>query len=123
MFFKKNRAPRQRMIPRFTERGIRCGPASLHDLKTFVEKADLGRSDFYLTVWMAMMDRERLRIFNEKCGGALTEHLKTKGVDELFLIELHGHKRREGKTFFYTFIGHDALHAGRSISRGNNASR
>lgn len=72
-------------------------------------KADYGMIAFYQTLWQSLMDQERFQYFNLNYGGQLSEHLKTKGVDEPFLIEYPGRKQTRGKLYFYTFIGRDAL--------------
>ncbi|MEM4246464.1 MAG: hypothetical protein QW390_04120 [Candidatus Bathyarchaeia archaeon] len=77
-----------------------------------VEKADYGRSAFYLTLWMGLMDQERFQQFNLTHGEPLGRHLREKGVDEHFMVRFPM-GRKANPQGFHTFIGKDALEAWR----------
>jgi hypothetical protein len=111
-FFLHNRAP----LPRDPFRIKATRPPvrallSISDLRTLINAADLGMKAFYLTLLQSAMDQERFQYFNIHFAKALADHLKEKGVNEPFMIELPGRKQSLDKTPFYTFIGRDALEA------------
>ncbi len=113
-FFRRNRAalPEDDFNLKPTREPTQ-GRLSLKVIKSLVSVSDFSMKPFYLTLFMGILDLERFSLFNRKCGVAPTEHLKTKGVDEPFMIEYHGRKQSKNKTRFYTFIGRDALVAWR----------
>lgn len=78
-------------------------------IKDLIDNSEFDMKAFYLTLFMGFMGIGEFLQFNEKYAKMLTDHLKTKGVDEPLLIEFPGRKSTKGKSWFYTFIGHDAL--------------
>jgi hypothetical protein len=87
------------------------GKLSLDAIKSLVGAADLDMKCVYLSLFMGILDQERFSQFNQNYGGALSEHLKSKGVDEPFFIEFSGRKQSKHKVRFYSFLGRDALAA------------
>ena len=112
VFFKKNRAALPdddfKINP---NREPVAGRLTVDHIRSLISNASGPMRPFYLTLWMGLIDCERFRIFNEKCGGSLAKHLKEYGVDEPFMFEYSGRKQSRGKTRFYTFLGRDALSA------------
>jgi hypothetical protein len=81
----------------------------LDTIKTLISVSPLEGKAVYLSLFQGILDLERFRLFNEKYGFALGEHIKTKGIDEPFCFEFFGRKGSKNKTTFYTFVGHDCL--------------
>ncbi len=115
MFFKSSRASLPADVKPVIKATKECVQGNLTPeiIRKLVNAADLDFKAVYLTYWMGILDTARFLYFNERYGGALAEHLQTKGVDEPFRMEFPGRKKNLNKVQYHTFIGHDALDAWR----------
>jgi hypothetical protein len=109
-FFRENRAelPDEKIRIRASRSPVQ---SKMDDtvVRDLVENNEFDMKAFYLTLFMGLLDLDRFIEFNKKYGKGLTDHLKEKGVNEPFVIEYPGRKENRNKTWFTTFIGHDAL--------------
>ncbi|MEE9459423.1 MAG: hypothetical protein V3V84_06665 [Candidatus Bathyarchaeia archaeon] len=109
-FFRENRAdlPDEKIRIRASRSPVQ---SKMDDtvVRDLVENNEFDMKAFYLTLFMGLLDLDRFLEFNRKYGKGLVDHLKEKGVDEPFVIEYPGRKENRNKTWFTTFIGHDAL--------------
>ncbi|MFC1506989.1 hypothetical protein ACFLQ6_07960 [Thermoproteota archaeon] len=111
-FFKKNRATLPdddfRPVPTVDEVGSNL---NIEIIKRLISTSDFDMKAIYLTLFMALLEREKFKDFNLNCGSKLVKHLKTYGIDESFKFNIPGRKGSKFRSKYYTFIGRDALEA------------
>jgi len=83
---------------------------TLEQVRQIILHADPRDQAIYLTMLQGWMDLERFSRFNRKYAAALVKHLREKGLDEPFRIDVLGGRKRNRRAYF-TYVYHDALAA------------
>ena len=110
-FFYCARAELPRVRVQFTPtKDATVGMLDMEVFRVLVRSAGLRDQAIYLTLFQGLMDQHRFFTVFNKMGGELAEHIREKGVDVPFRVNvLKGRKTRPRP--FTTWIGRDALTA------------
>lgn len=110
-FFYYARAELPRVRVQFTPtKDATVGMLDMEVFLVLVRSANLRDQAIYLTLFQGLMDQHRFFTVFNKMGGELAEHIREKGVDAPFRVNvLKGRKTRPRP--FTTWIGRDALTA------------
>ena len=111
-FFLHHRCdlPRDTFDPGAGTRPSVQGSLTVEKIKRIIESAGIRDRAIFLSIWQAMLDKERFMQFNKSSAESLVAHLKEKGVEKPFRIDFRFGRKRNYQPYF-TFLGHDALSA------------